>query len=47
VAATADIGRRTIAPRRSVNIGFTADWDHVANAKPPSFTLNGARCAVT
>ena len=47
VVATVDARRRTIAPGRSINVGFTADWDQVANAKPPNFTLNGARCAVT
>ena len=36
----------SLAPGQSVDVGFTASWDRAANAKPPSFTLNGARCAL-
>jgi Animal haem peroxidase/Cellulose binding domain len=46
VAATPDGGNATIGPGRSIVVGFNADWDHAANAKPPNFTLNGSRCAV-
>ena len=47
VAAIADRGSGTIAPGDSYRIGFTAEWDGVANAKPPNFTVRGARCAVS
>ncbi len=47
VVATNDRGDATIGPGRSVDIAFDAEWDRAANAKPPNFTLNGARCAVT
>ncbi len=30
----------------SVNFGFNASWDDATNARPPTFALNGARCAV-
>lgn len=44
VTATA---RGAIAPGATLEGSFTASWDGTANARPPSITLNGARCAVT
>ena len=38
---------RAIAPGATLEASFTASWDGTANARPPSITLNGARCAVT
>ena len=35
----------TLPPGGRVDMGFNASWDNVANGRPPSFTLNGARCA--
>jgi hypothetical protein len=37
----------TIAPGTSLDgIGFTASWDNATNAKPPTYSVNGHRCAV-
>jgi hypothetical protein len=44
VTATA---RGAIAPGATLEGSFTASWDGTANARPPSITLNGARCAVS
>jgi Animal haem peroxidase/Cellulose binding domain len=44
VTATA---RGSIAPGATLEASFTGSWDGTANARPPSITLNGARCAVS
>jgi hypothetical protein len=47
IAATSSLITGDIAPNQTVHASFTATFDGLVNQKPPNFSLNGNRCAVT
>jgi hypothetical protein len=47
VTGVSTLGNGDIAPNQTIHAAFTATFDGLVNAKPPNFSLNGNRCAVT